>query len=115
MVGREAWTEAGVAPNKECAAGNKDGLCWVPTSQYPDSRTRSQAGLGHYEADLPRSNYDVLLKHKVTKVVYNNFGSHWKRQPVPKVEIRSLETDEVSTAVANLEVVRTKDNLYGMN
>ena len=106
MIARNAWIEAGVAPNKECAGGDKNGLCWVPTSQYPDTAKRSQAGLGHYQEVLPRANYDVLLKHKVIKVVYDGAGNHSKSQAPPKVEIRSLETNETSIATAKLEVVR---------
>ena len=104
MIARNAWIEAGVAPNKECAGGDKNGLCWVPTSQYPDTAKRSQAGLGHYQEDLPRSNYDLILKHKVIKVVYS--GNQSESQTPPKVEIRSLETNETSIATAKLEVVR---------
>lgn len=105
MIARNAWIEAGIAPNKECAAGDKNGLCWVPTSQYPDTAKRSQAGLGHYLEVLPRSNYDVLLKHKVIKVVYDGAGNNSGSQAPPKVEIRSLETNETSMATAKLEVV----------
>ncbi|RYP63255.1 hypothetical protein DL769_007018 [Monosporascus sp. CRB-8-3] len=102
LTTRNAWIEAGVAPRKECAAGDKDGICWVPTSQYPDANKRSHAGLGHYLELDKRTNYDVLVNHKVTRVVYPGGGRHLGSPP--KVEIRSLDSGEVSTADAKLEV-----------
>ncbi|RYP63278.1 hypothetical protein DL771_009349 [Monosporascus sp. 5C6A] len=102
LTTRNAWIEAGVAPRRECAAGDKDGLCWVPTSQYPNATKRSHAGLGHYLELGERTNYDLLVKHKVTRVVYPGRGRH-SRSP-PKVEIRSLDSGKVFTADAKLEV-----------
>ncbi|RYP73110.1 hypothetical protein DL770_007834 [Monosporascus sp. CRB-9-2] len=102
LTARNAWMEAGVTPRKECAAGDKDGICWVPMSQYPDTAKRSHAGLGHYLELDKRTNYDLLVNHKVTRVVYPGQGRHL-RSP-PEVEIRSLESGEVSIANAKLEV-----------
>ncbi|RYP27880.1 hypothetical protein DL767_007468 [Monosporascus sp. MG133] len=102
LTTRNAWIEAGVAPRKECAAGDKDGICWVPTSQYPDAAKRSHAGLGHYLELGERTNYDLLVNHKVTRVVYPGRGRHLKSPP--EVEIRSLDSGNVSTASAKLEV-----------
>ncbi|RYP10884.1 hypothetical protein DL764_000320 [Monosporascus ibericus] len=99
---RNAWIEAGVAPRKECAAGDKDGICWVPTSQYPDAVNRSHAGRGHYLELDKRANYDLLVNHKVTRVVYPGRGHHLRSPPA--VEIRSLDSGKVSTANAKLEV-----------
>ncbi|RYO90990.1 hypothetical protein DL763_005161 [Monosporascus cannonballus] len=102
LTTRNAWIEAGVAPRKECAAGDKDGICWVPTSQYPEAAKRSHAGLGHYLELDKRTNYDLLVNHKVTRVVYPGRGRH--SRSLPKVEIRSLNSGKVFTTNAKLEV-----------
>ncbi|RYO96713.1 hypothetical protein DL765_011513 [Monosporascus sp. GIB2] len=102
LTTRNAWIEAGVAPRKECAAGDKDGLCWVPMSQYPEVAKRSHAGLGHYLELDKRTNYDLLVNHKVTRVVYPGRGR--QLEGPPGVEIRSLNSGNVSTINAKLEV-----------
>ncbi|KAI8625502.1 GMC oxidoreductase-like protein [Xylariaceae sp. FL1651] len=107
---RQAWIEVGVSPRKECAAGDKDGLCWVPNSQYPDTAARSHSGLGHYAdvvRDGKRPNYDLLTEHKVTRVLFNSsqhLASASNGGP-PLVEVRSLVDNEVFIVQADLEVV----------
>jgi len=77
QVARNAWLDMRVPVNKECASGDKTGLCWIPISQHPLTARRSHAGLGHY-ADVtgnstkPRLNYDLLTNHQVVRVVYPN-------------------------------------------
>ncbi|KAK0644415.1 GMC oxidoreductase-like protein [Cercophora newfieldiana] len=67
---RDGWEEMGIKPVKECAGGDKEGICWVPASQNPVTGRRSHAGLGHYANVLPRSNYDLLVNHQAIRVVY---------------------------------------------
>ena len=70
QVLNKTWTEMGIQPQKECAGGDKEGICWVPLSQDPVTTRRSHAGLGHY-ADVvgSRSNYDLLVKHQAIRMV----------------------------------------------
>lgn len=92
-----------MTPRKECAAGDKDGICWVPISQYPNNSERSHAGRGHYLEIGERANYDLLVNHKVTRVVYSGENNHM--ESVSKVEIHSLTEGTVLTVTAKLEVV----------
>lgn len=78
-LARDAWSEAGVWTNNECASGDKAGLCWVPISEHPLTSRRSHAGIGHFAnitgdntTGAPRKNYDLLTSHQVVRVVYLN-------------------------------------------
>lgn len=78
-LARDAWSEAGVWTNNECASGDKAGLCWVPISEHPLTSRRSHAGIGHFanitgdnNTSAPRNNYDLLTSHQVVRVVYVN-------------------------------------------
>jgi choline dehydrogenase len=51
----------GIQPAAECASGGKEGIWWVPASQYPVTGRRSHAGLGNYADVQPRANYDLLV------------------------------------------------------
>ena len=99
---RDTWKEMGIKVANECAGGDKEGICWVPLSQHPVTARRSHAGLGHYTAVLPRSNYDLLVNHQVTKVVYPNGLTSGP----PLVQARSLTGSSVLINVtANAEVI----------
>lgn len=91
----------GIEALKECAGGDKDGLCWVPTSQHPVTARRSHAGLGHYDAVKTRPNYDLLVKHQVTRILYPN-GTF---SGPPLVEVRSLVDDQLFNVTAKGEVI----------
>jgi choline dehydrogenase-like flavoprotein len=89
--------------------GDKDGLCWVPTSQHPVTARRSHAGLGHYAAvNTSRPNYDLLVKHKVRRLVY----AKGKTGP-PAVEILSVDDPKTLLNVtAKLEVIVSAGALH---
>ncbi|KAL1873986.1 hypothetical protein VTK73DRAFT_637 [Phialemonium thermophilum] len=79
-LGWQAWIEAGLKPVKEC--------------------------IGHYKNVIDsRSNYDLLVRHKVTRVVYDDADT--ERKGPPKVEIKSLASNSTVTllATAKLEVI----------
>ncbi|KAK1764936.1 hypothetical protein QBC33DRAFT_612669 [Phialemonium atrogriseum] len=100
----QAWVEAGLEPIKECAGGSKVGICWVPTSQDPVTAERSHAGIGHYQNVIEsRDNYDLIVKHKVIRVVYDEDDTEFKGPP--KVEIKSLEDGSTILATAKAEVI----------
>jgi choline dehydrogenase len=98
---RKAWEEMGIRVANECAGGDKEGLCWMPISEHPTTARRSYSGLGHYAVVMPRSNYHILVKHQVTRVVYPNGISSGP----PVVEIRALDNGTFSNITANSEVV----------
>ena len=98
---RDAWTEMGIETSKECAGGDKEGVCWMPISQHPITARRSHSGLGHYASVLPRSNYHILVKHQVTRIVYKNGLSLGP----PAVEVRSSTDDQLSNITARAEVI----------
>ena len=101
-IARNAWADMGIPANVECAGGDKTGLCWAPTSEHPVTSRRSHAGLGHYAAvNTTRSNYDLLVKHQVVRVVYPDDLTSGP----PLVEIRSLADDTLFNATATREVI----------
>ncbi|PGH14007.1 hypothetical protein AJ79_03276 [Helicocarpus griseus UAMH5409] len=102
-VTRDALLEYGIAPRTECAAGDKDGLCWVPTSQHPETAKRSYAAIGHYQDVMEdRSNYDLLVGHKAMRLIVDS-----KSKEAPTVEFRSLSTSasDILTVKPKLEVI----------
>lgn len=101
-ISRQAWQEVGLEVKKECAGGDKAGLCWVPTSQTPWDASRSHAGIGHYELIKSRPNLHVITNHKVIRVVYS--GDDLADQ-VPVVEIKSLNDSSIYNVSANAEII----------
>ncbi|KAK8070303.1 hypothetical protein PG994_006919 [Apiospora phragmitis] len=102
-LSRHAFSEAGITTRQECAAGDKDGLCWIPASQHPWACVRSHSGQGHYQDVIrDRPNYDLLVRHKVTRILYPNNDP--EKGP-PMVEMRSLRDGAVFTSVATQEVI----------
>jgi choline dehydrogenase len=99
----------GIPALRECAGGDKTGLCWIPISEHPLTARRSHAGLGHY-ADLnnTRSNYDLLVQHQVTKVTYPN---GLEKGP-PTVEIRSLLDNRLFNVTPKAEVILSAGAIF---
>ncbi|KAK4209291.1 GMC oxidoreductase [Rhypophila decipiens] len=99
---RNAWKELKVKVQKECAGGFKDGLCWIPISENPMTARRSHAGIGHYAAvNTSRSNYDLLVRHQVTKITYPNGLDTGP----PVVQVKSLVTEKLFNVSAKAEVI----------
>lgn len=95
----------GLPERDECAGGDKEGICWVPASQHPETGARSHAGLGHYlDVVDDRSNYDLLVGHKVTRLLFEE-----GLDAAPLVEFKPVggegDEGEVQTVKAGLEVV----------
>ncbi|KAF1833386.1 GMC oxidoreductase-like protein [Decorospora gaudefroyi] len=108
-VAREAWKDMGIRVVDDCAGGDKDGICWVPTSQHPVTAMRSHSGLGHYaDVESARPNYDLLVQHQVTRVVYTDGISSGP----PLVEARSLIDDSMLNVTAKAEVVISAGALH---
>ncbi|KAK4168119.1 oxygen-dependent choline dehydrogenase [Cladorrhinum sp. PSN259] len=102
------WREMGIQPVEECASGDKEGICWVPSSQHPVTGRRSHAGLGHYADVQPRANYDLLVKHQVVRVVYPNGPN----QGPPLVEVRSLVDNQLFNVTVTGEVILSAGALH---
>lgn len=103
-----AWGELGIQRPKECATGDKEGICWVPASQHPVTGRRSHAGLGHYANVQPRTNYDLLVKHQVVRVVYPN----GPKSCPPLVEVRSLADNHLFNVTVTGEVILSAGALH---
>lgn len=89
---------------KECAGGDKAGICWVPTSQDPITAARSFARTGHYDPAKAagRANYDLLVEHAVNRVLVDKSSPN----SPPKVEIKAVGGDGKVTVVSpKLEVI----------
>jgi choline dehydrogenase len=103
VIGWDAWLKKGVPTRTECAGGDKDGLCWVPTSGDPETGARSHSGIGHYVAVInDRPNYHLLSGHKVTRIVYNN--GDVEAGP-PQVELRPVGSGEPELVEVRREVI----------
>jgi choline dehydrogenase len=99
---RNAWKDLGAPVLRECAGGEKSGLCWIPISQHPVTARRSYSGIGHYLAvNTTRTNYDLLGKHQVTRVIWPK--GHKSGPPV--VEARSLANGTIFNITAKAEVI----------
>ncbi|KAF2175443.1 GMC oxidoreductase [Zopfia rhizophila CBS 207.26] len=108
-IARDTWKDMGIRVANECAGGDKEGLCWVPISQHPVTARRSHAGLGHYAAvNDTRPNYDLLVKHQVTRVLYPNGTTSGP----PLVEIRSLDDDHLFNVTTKAEVIISAGALH---
>ena len=93
----------GIRNATECAGGDKAGVCWVPNSKDPNTCERSHSGLGHYQNVMnSRQNYDLLVLHKVTRVLYEP-GK--EQAGPPRVEVRSLNSSNTSVINAKAEVI----------
>ncbi|KAK4129027.1 GMC oxidoreductase [Parathielavia appendiculata] len=102
-VSRQSWQEMGIRVARECANGDKEGLCWIPISEHPVTASRSYAGIGHYsEVVGKRPNYHLFVKHQVARVVYPK-GNAKEGQPV--VEVRPVAGGPSFTISAKKEVV----------
>ncbi|KAH8898132.1 GMC oxidoreductase-like protein [Thozetella sp. PMI_491] len=107
----KAWVEAGISPRQQCDAGDKAGLCWITSSQDAVTAERSHAGVGHYlDVIASRTNYDLLVKHKVRRVVYDD--AYLSKQKTPRVEVLSLEDGETTLVTARLEVIISAGSLH---
>jgi len=92
----------GIPVLQECAGGDKNGLCWIPISEHPVTSRRSHAGLGHYAAvNETRSNYHLLIKHQVTRVLYPD----GLQSGPPIVEVRDRSDDSLFNVTAEAEVI----------
>jgi choline dehydrogenase len=97
-----ALASYGIRAQHECAGGEKEGLCWVPTSQDPYTSLRSHSGKGHYvEVIKNRKNYDLLVKHKVRRLQ----SSSMQTTGAPLVEVTDLTSGANFSMKANLEVI----------
>jgi choline dehydrogenase-like flavoprotein len=66
---RKAWTELGLPQQKEGAGGDAYGVFWLPSSQDPKTQTRSYGRTAHYDPVANRSNYHILVGHRVDEVI----------------------------------------------
>ncbi|KAK0622682.1 GMC oxidoreductase-like protein [Immersiella caudata] len=106
---REAWKEMGIPVLRECAGGDKTGLCWIPISEHPLTARRSHAGLGHYaDVNATRPNYDLLVQHQVTKVTYPN----GLEEGPPTVEVRSLADNRMFNVTPKAEVILSAGAIF---
>ena len=96
----------GLPEREECAGGDKDGICWVPTSQDPETGARSHSGIGHYlDVVGDRSNYDLLVGHKVTRLLFEDGTDAAPLVEFKPVSVEEGEEAEVKTVKVDLEVV----------
>ncbi|KLU86928.1 hypothetical protein MAPG_05935 [Magnaporthiopsis poae ATCC 64411] len=105
----KAWVDTGVGANRECAAGTKVGMCWVPSSQHPYTARRSHAGTGHFlDAIDRRPNYDLLVLHRAIRVQYAR-GAGTETAVLdggpPRVEVRAEGSNATTWVTATQEVI----------
>ncbi|WYZ41952.1 hypothetical protein EsH8_V_000847 [Colletotrichum jinshuiense] len=100
-LGWQAFEEFGLKTPVSCDDGDKHGICWVPSAQNSETVERSHAGVGHYTRIAEtRPNLDLLVEHKVTRLVINK-----DRKSAPVVEFRPVAGGEVRTIRPRREVI----------
>lgn len=62
----------GLEATKEISSGNKFGVLWGPSSQDPNTQTRSYAKTGYYNPAEKRSNYHLIVLHKVLNITFSD-------------------------------------------
>ncbi|KAJ4300974.1 hypothetical protein N0V90_003063 [Kalmusia sp. IMI 367209] len=102
---RSAWKELGAPAPKEAAAGPAVGVIWLPSSQDPKTQTRSYARTGHYDPAANRSNYHLLVGHKVTEVVLRKLSQGGRDFAAQGVKIQPV----VGTNVTTIDVTSDKE------
>lgn len=103
---RTAWKELGVSSPKEAAGGSAYGVFWLPSSQDPKTQTRSYARTGHYDLVSNRSNYHLLVGHKVTEVILGDTESN-REFEARGVKIQAVDgkNDTVIDVASDQEVI----------
>lgn len=105
----KAWIDTGLEANRECAAGTKVGMCWVPTSEHPHTATRSHAGTGHFLDVIDRRpNYDLLVLHRAIRVQYARAAGAATAVldgGPPRVEVRAEGSNATTWVTATQEVI----------
>ena len=100
----------GIRNATECAGGDKAGVCWVPNSKDPWTCERSHSGIGHYQSVVDsRKNYDLLIQHMVTRVLYQK-GQ--EQAGPPQVEIRSLRDNLTTLIHIKAEVILSAGSVH---
>lgn len=94
---RTAWTELGVPQQKEGAGGDAYGVFWFPSSQDPKTQTRSYARTGHFDGVANRSNYHLLVGHKVTEVILGESKDGDRQYEARGVKIQATIGKNAST------------------
>tara|TARA_R110002003_G_scaffold384_2_gene19246 strand:+ start:49214 stop:49711 length:498 start_codon:yes stop_codon:yes gene_type:complete len=104
---RTAWKELGVPAPKEGAGGDAVGVFWLPSSQDPKTQMRSYARTGHYDPVANRSNYHLLVGHKVTEIVLDKSTDGSRKWKATGVKLQPVESkDAVGVTVStNREVI----------
>ncbi|KAK4224190.1 GMC oxidoreductase [Podospora fimiseda] len=97
----KAFKEMGLKAVKDCANGEKNGICWVTASQHPVTAARSHSGIAHYANVQPRANYHLLLKHQAVKVIYPRGVKHGP----PIVQVRNRVDNTFANLTAKAEVI----------
>ncbi|KAF2647419.1 GMC oxidoreductase [Lophiostoma macrostomum CBS 122681] len=94
---RTAWKELGVKEQQEGAGGDAYGVFWFPSSQDPKTQTRSYGRTGHYDPVADRSNYHLLVGHKVTEVILGASDSDNSAFQARGVKIVSVDGKNASS------------------
>jgi len=102
---RRAWRELGAPAPKEGSGGDAYGVFWFPSSQDPKMQTRSYARTGHYDPVANRSNYHLLVGHRVNEVILQarGYGSQYEAKGV-KIQAVSSNSSIIEIA-GNQEII----------
>ncbi|KAF1996029.1 GMC oxidoreductase [Amniculicola lignicola CBS 123094] len=104
-VMRQAWKELGVPSQQEGSGGNATGVFWFPSSQDPKTQTRSYGRTAHYDPVASRSNYHLLVDHKVTELVMSKSEAGiWKAVGIQLRPVSGSNT-AVTTVGSKEEVI----------
>lgn len=101
---RKAWTEVGLPQQKEGAGGDAYGVFWFPSSQDPKTQTRSYGRTAHYDPVANRSNYHLLVGHRVNEVILDERTGTFKASGVRLQAVDSKNASAIEVR-SRLEVI----------
>ncbi|KAF2737810.1 alcohol oxidase [Polyplosphaeria fusca] len=102
---RKAWTELGIPTQREAAGGDAYGVFFFPSSQDPKTQTRSYARTGHFDPVANRSNYHLLVGHKVTEIILRETDNGDRDYEARGVKIQAVKGDSAVVEITSDEEV----------
>lgn len=91
-------------------SGSAVGALWVPSSQDSARQARSSAVTGYYELVRYAPNFELMLKTKVTRVLFDE-----NHKAAVGVEVLDRETGSLRQIRAKMEVILAAGAIYTPN
>lgn len=87
-------------------AGGNNGLFWYPSSMDDVKYERSYARTGHYDNIVTRPNFEVVINHKVKKILFDGTTANGVQY------VSRGDPDTLLTVKANKEVIISAGTIH---